>query len=310
MASNLLKVVASSVSIANHAGHAIRSILKTGDLAIVDKAVKDEAFDPQTAADRAAQSIIVTSLSQQFPGIVVVGEEDDCEVANNNLIVQDFDNEVFQHECPDDFKDLDIADLVVWVDPLDGTKEFTEGHIEHVTVLIGISAHGKAIAGVIHQPFYKGTVGRTIWGVLGIGTFGISRQENITGRRIVTTTKSHMTQDVQDTIDAMKPDQVLRTGGCGYKVLQVIEGFADAYIFATPGTKKWDSCAPEAVLVSMGGNLTDICNEHINYGNTAKKFFMNWTGLLCTFSDHESYAANVPGNIKASLKERFIEKTK
>lgn len=45
-------------------------------------------------------------------------------------------------------------------------------------------------------------------------------------------------------------------GGAGNKVLRVIEGDAHAYVFASPGTKKWDTCAPEAVLVAMGGALT------------------------------------------------------
>ena len=54
----------------------------------------------------------------------------------------------------------------------------------------------------------------------------------------------------------MQPDEVLRQGGAGNKVLRVIEGDAHAYVFASPGTKKWDTCAPEAILVAMGGRLT------------------------------------------------------
>ena len=37
-----------------------------------------------------------------------------------------------------------------------------------------------------------------------------------------------------------------------------MEGEADAYIFPSSGTKKWDTCAPEAILVAAGGELTDI----------------------------------------------------
>ena len=37
MASNLMRVVASSVAIAQRAGHEIRMILKSGNLAVVDK---------------------------------------------------------------------------------------------------------------------------------------------------------------------------------------------------------------------------------------------------------------------------------
>ena len=56
---------------------------------------------------------------------------------------------------------------------------------------------------------------------------------------------------------------ILKTflGGAGNKVLRVIEGDAHAYVFASPGTKKWDTCAPEAILVAMGGLLTGIFLE-------------------------------------------------
>lgn len=35
----------------------------------------------------------------------------------------------------------------------------------------------------------------------------------------------------------------------------VIEGRAHAYVFASNGCRKWDTCAPEAVLTSLGNTL-------------------------------------------------------
>ena len=49
------------------------------------------------------------------------------------------------------------------------------GHLDHVTVLIGIAVKGKATAGIINQPFYDFKnisphgEARCIWGVLGLG---------------------------------------------------------------------------------------------------------------------------------------------
>ena len=54
----------------------------------------------------------------------------------------------------------------------------------------------------------------------------------------------------------VRPTTVLRVGGAGNKVLQLIDGQAHAYVFASPGCKKWDTCAPEAVLSAIGGTLT------------------------------------------------------
>lgn len=51
------------------------------------------------------------------------------------------------------------------------------GLLDHVTVLIGIALNGKAVAGVMHQPYYNyksgpsASLGRTIWGVVGVGEF-------------------------------------------------------------------------------------------------------------------------------------------
>ena len=72
------------------------------------------------------------------------------------------------------------SDVTVWVDPLDGTREFVEGpeHWSGVTVLIGIAVGGVPVAGVIHQPFVDvhgvastTGVGRTLWGALGLGAW-------------------------------------------------------------------------------------------------------------------------------------------
>ena len=49
------------------------------------------------------------------------------------------------------------------------------GLLDHVTVLIGVAVKGKAVAGVIYQPYYNyqagpnAVLGRTIWGIVGLG---------------------------------------------------------------------------------------------------------------------------------------------
>lgn len=67
-------------------------------------------------------------------------------------------------------------DLTVWIDPLDGTKGFTEGHIHHITCIIGISVKNRPRLGIIHKPFssfpFPGC-GRTYVGVPESGLFAI-----------------------------------------------------------------------------------------------------------------------------------------
>lgn len=90
-------------------------------------------------------------------------------------------------------------------------------------MLIGVAVKERAVAGIIHQPFFnhKGDkVGRTLWGILGIGVGGFDPKPPPEGKRIITTTRSHGTPVVQAALDALKPDEILRVGGAGHKVSQ------------------------------------------------------------------------------------------
>jgi 3'-phosphoadenosine 5'-phosphosulfate (PAPS) 3'-phosphatase len=75
-----------------------------------------------------------------------------------------------QLEFPDEFYE---DDMVIWIDPLDGTKGFTEGHLNHVTSMIGVSIEGRPRIGVIHKLFYKQALrqGRTYFGTPECGIF-------------------------------------------------------------------------------------------------------------------------------------------
>lgn len=160
----------------------------------------------------------------------IIGEEgaEDLTKIPQELIIDQFDANFLEQngsKCPESYKDISEKDLVVWVDPLDGTGEYLQGYVEHVTVLIGIAFRESAIAGIIHQPFFKcsttNKLGRTIWGLKNLGTSGYVKNKAPENKLIVTTTRSHSNEIVNSTIEALKADEVLKVGGCGFKVLQV-----------------------------------------------------------------------------------------
>ncbi|XP_033859436.1 3'(2'),5'-bisphosphate nucleotidase 1 [Acipenser ruthenus] len=300
----LMRLMASAFAVAERAGGIVRDILKTGDLGIVEKT---GANDLQTKADRLVQQCICSSLTRMFPKVTIIGEEDlPSHDVEENLIESGQFEEILQRVCPGEYSGVREEELVVWVDPLDGTKEYTEGLLDHVTVLIGIAYDGKAIAGVINQPFHNyelgpsASLGRTLWGILGVGSFGFELREVADGRRIVTTTRSHSNQLVTECVNAMEPHQVIRVGGAGNKIIQLIEGKASAYVFASPGCKKWDTCAPEAILHAVGGKLTDMHGKPYRYHKDVKH--MNSAGVLATLRDFEFYASRVPEAVKQALK--------
>ncbi|KAK7504776.1 hypothetical protein BaRGS_00003804 [Batillaria attramentaria] len=300
----IMRVMAASYAISIKAAEIIRSIMKTGELGVVVKGKNDF----QTEADRAAQRCIVASLHKQFPKVPIHGEEslDPQDVIPDDFIETELAAEVLQHSCPANLQNVKDEEIVIWVDPVDGTAEYTQGLLDHVTVLIGVAVNGIATGGVINQPYYNyqagpdAKLGRCIWGMLGVGAFGFERQTPPEGENIITTTRSHSNRAVTEAVEACQPSQVVRVGGAGHKVLLLIEGKVHAYVFASKGCKKWDTCAPEAVLHAVGGRLTDLLGKPITYGVDVK--FPNSTGVLASVSNHDWYVSQIPEDIRDMFK--------
>ncbi|KAH8417890.1 hypothetical protein KR222_007784 [Zaprionus bogoriensis] len=296
----VMRIMALSINTAKRAGVIIRDVLKQGDLGIVDKGKND----PQTEADRSAQRCIIASLANKFPSIKIIGEEggSDLNVCSDWLVTE-LNDAFLQQSCPPAWHDAKPEDFVIWVDPLDGTAEYTQGFVEHVTVLIGIAIKNSAVGGIIHQPFYKqssGELGRTIWGLKGLGTGGYTPVEPPKGEFIITTTRSHSNALHQQAVDVFNASKVIKVGGAGFKVLQLLEGKAHAYVFATPGCKKWDTCAPEAVLEAQGGTLTNINGDHYEYHADVE--FVNRRGVLASVgNNHNELVQKIPAEVRQAV---------
>lgn len=81
---------------------------------------------------------------------------------------------------------------------------------------------GKPVAGVIHQPYFDyksgNVMGRTIWGLVGMGVGGFEPTSAPAGKLILTTTRSHSDGTVQKALEALNPDEIIKVGGAGHKV--------------------------------------------------------------------------------------------
>ena len=110
--------------LATVSGEAIRPFFRTA-LGIEDKS-GGAAFDPVTAADRAAELAMRAMIRKQFPAHGIVGEEFGAERAD--------------------------AELVWLLDPIDGTKSFISGMPAWGT-LIALTRAGRPVFGMMHQPF-------------------------------------------------------------------------------------------------------------------------------------------------------------
>ena len=69
----------------------------------------------------------------------MIGEEE-CEIPPFTYTRKNPKIEITK--IPHNFQKVDLKDICVFIDPLDGTKEFTVGNLEGVITLIGISYRG------------------------------------------------------------------------------------------------------------------------------------------------------------------------
>lgn len=109
-----------------------------------------------TIADVKAQTLIVNGIRKFYPTIRIVGEEEveyegdlgfDLAKLNPNLIEESL------FSGSNNKNTFAVDEVVVWVDPLDGTLSYVKEEYDAVTTLIGVSIANKPLMGVIGQPY-------------------------------------------------------------------------------------------------------------------------------------------------------------
>lgn len=281
-----------------------------------------------TEADKAAHRAIVGALRAEWLGgdgasaaddddkalrMSIVGEEDDDEELNRSLAGATFDpldRDRFEDEIPFDESGADAIDasrVAVFVDPLDGTREFVEGRLENCQVLVGIAIDGEAVAGAVGIPFPSGdleTEPTVVYGLDGMGT-GVVGATLARGPYPLerNTDGSQYPRPHHATGDAPAPvmeacrraaveglgGSVVHYGGAGNKILAAALGEVTCSIQHRVGGA-WDLCAPEAILKAMGGSMTDLFGDEIAIYEDA---LVNGAGGHC---NEKGYLATPPGS--------------
>ena len=244
-----------------------------------------DAQDPRSAlteADSAAQRAIVGALKAEWgKELHIVGEEDEKDVAATlaNMKFESLKRDLFDNDIGET-AEIDPSEITVFVDPLDGTREFVEGRLDNCQVLVGIAIGGVAVAGAIGIPFPAGdlsTDSTIIYGLEGLGTGVLGApltrgpyplEKNIDG--IKYPRPHHATGDSKDEVmQACVKGAIKRFGGsnviyggAGNKILAAALGEVTCSIQHKVGGP-WDLCAPEAILKAMGGRMTDLFGEDI-----------------------------------------------
>ncbi|WP_119460041.1 3'(2'),5'-bisphosphate nucleotidase CysQ [Rhodospirillaceae bacterium SYSU D60014] len=207
---------------------------------------------PVTAADEAAERLILPELQALLPGVPIVSEE-----AAAAGFIPEIDG-------PDNPRRR------FWlVDPLDGTKEFLSGNGEF-TVNIALIEGGRPVLGVVHLPTLNATYTGAAPGSA-LVQHGAAAPEPIAARRrptdgaIVLASRSH--RDKSSIEEFMIAEQISeqRIAGSSLKFCLVAEGVADLYP-RFGRTMEWDTAAGHAVLTAAGGSVTTTDGQDLRYG--------------------------------------------
>jgi len=282
---SLRHLISASLDLAERGGEIARQLVRSGHLEICEKRGPDDLL---TIADLKIQAEIQGSLLLLWPNLKIIGEETVTPCGRGEVDLTRLDKVTIDPKVVTDYP---ISDVTVYIDPIDATKEFTEGIYSNVTTLIGIVVKDEAIAGVIYQPWSRDDIespkGCLCWGIVGYGAEGLGPQDTRDNLVVaVTRTLSRTSEKLEQGLRNLNATEVVRVGGTGYKSLLIAQGKVDVFFSPTPGTSKWDTCAAEAVLKSLGGDLTDIYGKRITYNR--EEPVANKYGLIASrLRDHK-----------------------
>ncbi len=225
-------LVPALVALAERAGGVILEHYATG----TEVRAKADA-SPVTAADEAAEAVILAGLAALAPEMPAVAEE-----------------KVAAGDVPD------LDDGPFWlVDPLDGTKEFLSRNGEF-TVNIALIEQRAPVFGVVTAP----AQGRTWWGLAGEGAYakGDDETRRIAARprppagTVAVVSRSHSDSETEAFLE--REGVIGRiAAGSSLKFCLVAEGKADLYPRFGP-TMEWDTAAGHAILLAAGGRMTTL----------------------------------------------------
>jgi 3'(2'), 5'-bisphosphate nucleotidase len=205
--------------------------------------------DPVTRADREANALLLDRLSRALPGVPIIAEESD----------------------PSTFRGFESSRSALFVDPVDGTREFIAKNGEFA-VMIGFAEEGCATVGVVLCP----ALDKTYVGIVGSGAFLVDATGGRTALHVhadgdlskarVAVSRFHRSKSVDAKLATLGAKELVPIGSAGLKAVRVASGEVDLYAHPSRGNVKlWDACAPDAIVRAAGGVLTDASGRPFDY---------------------------------------------
>lgn len=189
------------------------------------------AAGPELGAlgDRRSQEFLAAELARRRPGDAVLSEE-----------------------ALDDPARL-TADRVWIVDPLDGTREFSEPDREDWAVHVALWESGRLAAGAVALPA-RGVTLRT-------PAVALAERRDGPPRLVVSRTRPPV---LATRVRERLGGRLVAMGSAGAKVASIVLGEADIYLHAG-GQYEWDSAAPVAVGTAAGLHASRLDGSALRY---------------------------------------------
>lgn len=188
--------------------------------------------DPVTLADLDSDRHIRAGLEAAFPDDAILSEEtvDDPNRVNNPR---------------------------VWiVDPMDGTKEFTEG-IPEFAVSIALVDAGEPVVGVVENPAAR----TVVWASRGDGAFRDGNRVRVSSltsldEAVVVASRSEIRRGEFERFEGWFKE-IRPVGSIAWKLACVASGEGDFNLSVAP-KNEWDVCAGDVLMREAGGAYLDL----------------------------------------------------
>ncbi|XP_043945795.1 inositol monophosphatase 3-like [Protopterus annectens] len=301
---HLRDLLAVAVRAAEAGGDAVREVRDSSTLNAKSKGkTREGAQELYTEGDLRSHRRMTSLFGNTFPNVKVISEEhDDAKLDTSQLWDYTIPEEI--QEKIKSIETVPEQSITVWIDPLDATQEYSERLDHFVTTMVCVAVNGKPTIGVIHKPFSKFTV----WAVVGQASNVKPRASYNENDPTIIVSRSHSGTVQSYTKKAFgKNTNIIPAGGAGYKVLSLLDlgkdkqpDMADIYMHVT-FIKKWDICAGNAILEALGGHLTTLNGDNIDYRDSPS----NEGGLIASIGvDHQKLLAKLPERESLGLKQK------
>ena len=251
--------------------------------------------DPVTLADLEVNEIIIKRLSEKYKNL------------NWGILSEE--------NVKNDFNKFRVNNDYIWIlDPLDGTKDFIQG-TGNYAMHLALNYKNVPVISVVLIPEKNEvwiTDGHNVWSEKRDGLRQkprMSSSDGILEDMTIVTSKNHRNNSLNNLIEKIKFKNKIVMGSIGCKIASILRGDADIYIsLSLPGQsapKDWDFAAPEAILKTAGGAITNLENECLSYNREGYE----QQGIIIA-SNNKLFHADICAQIKEVIKKNDIFQVK